>query len=100
MASDPTQIELTAEQKQRVAAMADRQGKGYVEVIDELLAETSPFDAQQAGSNGEPVSRQVEQETGLLPAEEWVAEFTRIIDLYSVNVPNVDDSRESIYEDR
>ena len=38
MAIDPAQIELTKRQKERLANLAEREGKGYAQVLDELLS--------------------------------------------------------------
>jgi len=64
-------------------------------VVDELL-----------GSEGMPVEPTThgDGENGslglLLPPDEWIASFRRVADELAVSVPDVDDSRESIYGDR
>ena len=42
MAIDPTEIELTREQKERLAALAERSRKPYAEIVDEWLAGALP----------------------------------------------------------
>jgi hypothetical protein len=34
---DPAQIELTSEQRQRLAILAERTGKGWIELVDDWL---------------------------------------------------------------
>jgi hypothetical protein len=38
MAIDPTEIELSDDQKRRLAALAERAGKDYSELVDEWLS--------------------------------------------------------------
>ena len=41
MTIDPAQIELTPEQKERLAALAERTGRPYADIVDEWLASVS-----------------------------------------------------------
>lgn len=54
MSIDPTQIELTLEQKERLAVLAQQEGKNYTEVVDELLSSVSMPDKN--GASGVPSS--------------------------------------------
>ena len=41
MAIDPAQIELTPEQKERLAALAERTGRPYADIVDDWLSNVS-----------------------------------------------------------
>lgn len=53
MEIDPAQIELTAQQKELLAALAERTGRPYTDLLDKWLA-----DAAAAEQNGEIVPEQ------------------------------------------
>jgi hypothetical protein len=92
MSIDFREIELTEDQKRRVAELAEESGKSWSTVIDEQLeipidsAGAKRFVAFQDKYIRDPKKR-------LAYFREWVARRK------SYN-PNFDDSRESIYPDR
>jgi len=51
MATDYAHMELTREQKERLARIAERAGKDYREVLDELLSVPCHSDAGQGSSS-------------------------------------------------
>jgi len=53
MATDPLQMELTPEQKERLAQLAEREGKDYREILDQLLTVAAP-QTHQNGQGGDP----------------------------------------------
>ena len=52
MLNDPSAITLTPEQKARLASIAERTGKDYSAVVDELLSTISLPDADTGNENG------------------------------------------------
>jgi len=94
MSTSQAPIDLTPKQRELLAAKAKQLGVA-ASVVDELL-----------GSEGMPVEPTThgDGENGslglLLPPDEWIASFRRVADELAVSVPDVDDSRESIYGDR
>jgi hypothetical protein len=49
MSIDPASIELTPLQKERLAAIAERTGKDYVTIVDELLSSAVLPEAERNG---------------------------------------------------
>jgi len=52
MAIDPAQIELSPARKQRIAQLAEQQGKDYTAVVDELLASAIHSERNGTAKNG------------------------------------------------
>lgn len=95
MDANPTQIGFTPQQRDFLVSRASRLGvdESVVRQLigDEPLCETTgPQNGAETASVGD----------GLLPPEEWIAAYHKMIDEFAVSVPNVDDSRDSIYGDR
>ena len=89
MAVDIREIELTEEQKRRIAELADKTGRPWREVLDEQLAAPSDTDAGQGPSSSkDPFIRDRKERMDYF--RKWVAQQTS-------HNPNFDDSRESIY---
>jgi len=89
MAIDIREIELTDEQKRRIAELAEETGRSWKEVLDEQLpdvARLTPY-----GSYKDRYIRDREKRIAYFRA--WAARRK------SYN-PNFDDSRDSIYPDR
>ncbi len=53
MSIDPATIELTPLQRERLAAIAERTGKGYSSIVDELLAAVPLAPTEGNGSSQE-----------------------------------------------
>jgi hypothetical protein len=83
MAIDIQEIELTEEQKRRIAELAEETGRPWKEILDEQLAE--------ATSDGTYADRYIEDPVKRREYfHKWLARQTS-------HNPNFDDSRESIY---
>jgi hypothetical protein len=85
MATDFREIELTDEQKRRIAKMADATGQPWSEVIDQQLS------ALQEASSAMHQGRYIRDR------EKRLAHFRRWLVTLKSHNPNFDDSRESIY---
>ncbi len=88
MAVDIREIELTEEQKRRIAELAEETGRPWKEILDEQLADAANGEVKRYWSYKD---RYIED-----PAKRreyfhnWLAQQTS-------HSPNFDDSRESIY---
>lgn len=91
MSIDTRQIELSEAQKRRLAAFAERTGWTWNEAFDYAVEQ-----AEAASAPAVPNVNDTPSET----AEAWAQRFERWISRQTSHNPNVDDSRESIYEDR
>ncbi len=92
MAIDIREIELTEEQKQRLAELAERTGQSWKEVLDQQLATSG--DVSRMEPYWSYKDRYIrDREKRIAYFREWVARRK------SYN-PNFDDSRDSIYPDR
>jgi hypothetical protein len=89
MAIDIREIELTDEQKQCIAEIAEQTGQSWKEVLDEQLA-----DAGRLIPYWSYKDRYIED------SEKWRVYFHEWIAQRRSYNPNFDDSRESIYVDR
>lgn len=89
MAIDIRDIELTEDQKRRIAEMSEQTGRSWKELLDDQIAAAS--DAIQADSYQDRFIRDREKRVAYF--REWAARRR------SYN-PNFDDSRDSIYPDR
>lgn len=72
--------------------LADAVKSGRFNTQEEALAEALRL--LSASSNGSSICNDP------LPPDDWVREFDQITQSRTVSVPDVDDSRESIYGDR
>ena len=92
MAIDIREIELTDEQKRRIAEIAEQTGQSWKEVLDQELAAA----ADVAG-----VKRYWSYKDRYIDdPEKWRAYFRKWIAQRKSYNPNFDDSRERIYPDR
>jgi hypothetical protein len=92
MAVNVIEIQLTDEQKQRIARLAEQLGKPWTEVLEERLSsQTEPPE------NGTAVR---EDGSRLKDINGWLIRFDNWMSQCRSYNPNVDDSRESIYPDR
>ena len=92
MAIDIREIELTDEQKRRIAELAEQTGQSWKEVLDQQIATASG--AVQMGPYWSYKDRYIrDREKRIAYFREWAARRK------SYN-PNFDDSRDSIYPDR
>jgi hypothetical protein len=89
MAIDIREIELTDEQKRRIAEIAEKTGQSWKEVLDEQLAEVASMEPYWSYND-----RYIEDR------ENWRAYFREWIARRKSYNPNFDDSRDSIYPDR
>jgi hypothetical protein len=89
MAIDIREIELTDEQKRRIAESAEQTGRPWNEVVDQQLA------ASQETADTKPYwsykDRYIED------LEKWQAYFDEWLSKQTSRNPNFDDNRESIY---
>jgi hypothetical protein len=88
MSIDFREIELTHEQKRRVAELAERTGRPWREVLDQHLS------IQPDVATGEDISY---QDPYINDPHERIAYFQEWIAKQTSHNPNFDDSRESIY---
>jgi hypothetical protein len=88
MAIDIREIELTEEQKRRIAEIAEQSGQSWKEVLDEQLA-----DAARLLPYWSYKDRYIEDR------EKWRAYFREWVARRKSYNPNFDDSRDSIYPD-
>lgn len=89
MATDFREIELTDEQKRRVAELAQETGRHWKEILDESLFDRPDSDPDaDLGRYKDPYIHDPEKRKAFF--EEWLAQQTS-------HNPNFDDSRESIY---
>ncbi len=92
MATDIREIELTDEQKRRIAELAERSGQSWSEVLDERLG---PAEGERvANTHWALKDRYIED------LEKWREYFDVWLTRRKSYNPNFDDSRESIYPDR
>ena len=89
MAIDIREIELTDEQKRRIAELAEQTGQSWKEVLDEQLSDVARL--MPYWSYKDRYIR--DREKRIAYFREWAARRK------SYN-PNFDDSRDSIYPDR
>ncbi len=89
MAVDIREIELTEEQKRRVAELAEQTGRVWREVLDEQLA--GPREAAPTKAPWSYKDRYIED------YDKWKAYFDEWLSRQTSHNPNFDDSRESIY---
>ena len=87
MAIDIRVIELTDEQKRRIADLADKTGRPWNDVLDERLEEDNEVQAMKPSFN----DRYIEDR------EKWRAYFRDWLAQQTSHNPNFDDSRDSIY---
>ena len=92
MAIDIREIELTVEQKRRIAQLAEQAGRPWNEIIEQQLAATE--DANRTQRYWSYKDRFIEDR------EKWLAYFREWAARRKSYNPNFDDSRESIYPDR
>ena len=90
MAIDLREIELTEEQKRRIAELAEQSGRPWSEVLDEQLA--ASHEAAKTKSYWSYKDRYIED------YEKWHAFFREWLSRRKSYNPNFDDSRESIYD--
>jgi hypothetical protein len=88
MAIDIREIELTLEQKRRIAELAEQTGRSWQELLDEQLALNDATNAYWTYKD-----RYIED------PEKWRVYFRDWIARRKSYNPNFDDSRESIYPD-
>jgi hypothetical protein len=92
MAIDFREIELTDDQKRRVAGLAEQTGRPWREVLDEQLAiAANDAAAEECGTYKDHYIRDPQKRLAYF--RQWVARQTS-------HNPHFDDSRESIYFDR
>jgi hypothetical protein len=89
MAIDFREIELTEEQKRRIAELAEQFGRPWREVLDEQLS--ASVDVVRVKPYKPYKDRYIED------PEKWQAYFREWISKQTSHNPNFDDSRESIY---
>ena len=89
MAIDIREIELTEEQKRRIAELAEQTGRPWKEILDEQLELN---DASKA--------YWTYQDRYIEDPEKWREYFEDWLARRKSYNPNFDDSRESIYPDR
>lgn len=89
MAIDIREIELTEEQKHRIAELAEQTGQSWRDVLHEQLATFSdPAASDRLAAYADPYIRDPEKRMAYF--REWIAQQTS-------HNPHFDDSRESIY---
>jgi hypothetical protein len=90
MAIDIREIELTVEQKRRIAELAEQTGQPWNKVVDQQLA------ASEETANTKPYwsfkDRYIDD------YDKWHAYFQEWLSRRKSYNPNFDDSRESIYD--
>ena len=92
MSIDIREIELTEDQKRRIAELAEETGQSWREVIDQQLKiSVDSADTRHFGTCSDKYIRDPQKRLEYF--RKWVAQRK------SYN-PNFDDSRESIYPDR
>lgn len=89
MATDLKQIDLTEEQKRRVAELATQLGVPWPQVLEKCLAQ--PL---------EPAAVENFDEGYLEDDTSWFPHFNQWMNRQTTHNPLVDDSRDSIYPDR
>ncbi|MCI0332833.1 MAG: hypothetical protein L0228_06385 [Planctomycetes bacterium] len=89
MAIDIREIELTDEQRRRIAELAEATDRSWNDVINEQL--TNASDAERMKPYWSLKDRYIED------PEKWRAYFRDWLARQSSRNPNFDDSRESIY---
>jgi hypothetical protein len=89
MAIDIREIELTDEQRRRIAALAEETGRPWRELLDEQLA--GPTEAVRTMPSSPHKDRYIED------YDKWKAYFHEWLSKQTSHNPNFDDSRESIY---
>ena len=89
MAIDTREIELTEDQKRRIAEIAELTGKPWREVLEEQLP--TPAEAAQLKLNWPYKDRYIEDR------EKWQVGFCDWLSKQTSHNPNFDDSRENIY---
>ena len=89
MAIDIREIELTEEQKRRIADRAEETGRPWKEILDEQLA--GPAEAVRTKPYWSYKDRYIED------YDKWKAYFDEWLSRQTSRNPNFDDSRESIY---
>jgi hypothetical protein len=92
MAVDIREIELTDEQKRRVAQIAELSGRPWRDVLDDVL--DLPGDIERMKPSWTYKDRYIED------YDQWRAYFEQWLSRRRSYNPNFDDSRESIYPDR
>jgi predicted transcriptional regulator len=92
MGVDTKDIELSSEQKERLAELAERTGRSWSDVFDYCIRHDALSSDAQA----------LQEETGgyIEDPKLWQAQFDDWMSRQRSRNPNVDDSRESIYPDR
>ena len=92
MATDLREIQLSEDQKRRIAKLAEQTGKSWKEIVDEGLASLA-----EIADNGEV---EMIAESYIKDPTARAAYFEAWLRRQRSRNPNVDDSRESIYPDR
>ena len=89
MAIDFREIELSEEQKRRVAELAEKTSRSWKEIIDEQLGQAIESESMKPYWTYE--DRYIEDRT------KWREHFRDWLSRQTSHNPNFDDSRESIY---
>jgi len=92
MSVDAKEIELTLEQKERLAELAERTGQSWSDVFDHCIRHNALL----------PNPHVVQDETGGYTEDPklWLTRFDEWMSRQRSRNPDVDDSRESVYPDR
>jgi hypothetical protein len=92
MAIDIREIELTDEQRQRIAQLAEQSGRAWEDVLNERLETATPMAV--------PAQYLSFADNYIRDAKKRLEHFRRWTAVAESYNPNFDDSRESIYPDR